>query len=98
MNKRGDHRFKIKYHPLVVQHDIPTLDTLWRERIQRAIQEKLATQPEIFGRPLRKSLKGYRKLRVGDYRIVFKIDGFIIFILLIKHRSVVYEKMVTRHI
>jgi len=50
------------------------------------------TGPQQYGKPLRKTLKGYWKLRVGDYRIVFKIMGNAIYILGIIHRKKVYEK------
>lgn len=83
--------FEIHYHELVLRDDIPKLPHLWRERVKHAIELKLTTQPEAYGKPLRKSLKGYRKLRVGDYRIIFRIDGSIIKILVIAHRSRVYK-------
>ena len=44
------------------------------DRIQKEISRKLTTKPEIYGKPLRKSLKGYRRLRIGNYRILFKIE------------------------
>ena len=37
--------------------------------------------PEKYSEPLRRTLKGYRKLRVGDYRIVLKIERVDILIL-----------------
>ena len=43
--------------------------------IKRAIEERLATKPEVYGKPLLRTLKGYWKLRVGEYRVVFKISG-----------------------
>jgi mRNA interferase RelE/StbE len=49
--------------------------------------------PEECGEPLRKTLKGYWKLRVGDYRVVFKVEGEEITILGIRHRRDVYEAM-----
>lgn len=85
--------FTIKYHYLVVTHDIPKLGTDIRKRISASIEQKLAVHPEIFGIPLRRSLKGYRKLRVGDYRVVFKIERSTVSILLIEHRSVAYKEM-----
>jgi mRNA-degrading endonuclease RelE of RelBE toxin-antitoxin system len=36
------------------------------------------------------SLKGYRKLKVGDYRIVLRIEGEVVKVFVIQHRSVVY--------
>ena len=52
------------------------------------------TEPEKYGEPLRRTLKGYRKLRVGYYRIVYEIENQYIFILGIAHRKIVYERMV----
>lgn len=67
--------FKIRYHKEVVHKDIPKLSKGWGVIIQKVIKEKLTTQPEVFGTPLRHSLKGYRKLKVGDYRVVFRIEN-----------------------
>ena len=93
-DKRG--MFQILYHEEVVRLDMPRLPSLWRDKIRQAIETKLAVHPEIFGKPLRRSLKGYRKLRVGDYRVVFRIETKSVKILAILHRSVVYEKMNNR--
>ncbi|KKR86509.1 MAG: Toxin-antitoxin system, toxin component, RelE family [Candidatus Uhrbacteria bacterium GW2011_GWC2_41_11] len=84
-------KYSIKYHPLVVKEDIPKLDDVNRIRIKQAIEEKLMTAPELFGIPLRRSLKGHRKLRVGDYRIIFRIQSREVLIFIIEHRSVVYS-------
>ncbi len=43
------------------------------QRIQRAIESRLTTEPERYGEPLQRTLKGYWKLRVVDYRVVFKV-------------------------
>ena len=83
--------FIIDYHELVKKKDIPKLSKDIRLRVKRDIEEKLVENPDFFGKPLRRSLKGYRKLRVGDYRIVFRIDGKVVKILAILHRSVVYK-------
>lgn len=84
-------KFSVEYHERVVREDIPRITPEWRAKIKRAIEDKLATQPEKFGKPLRKSLRGYRKLRVGDYRVIFNITGNRIRIFVIQHRSVVYR-------
>lgn len=85
--------FTIKYHYLVVTRDIPKLGADVRKRIKASIEQKLAAHPETFGVPLRRSLSGYRKLRVGDYRVVFKIEQSTVYILLIEHRSVAYKEI-----
>lgn len=83
--------FDIIYHADVVKHDIPKLSGAIKGRIKKAVEEKLLTYPDLFGKPLRRSLKGYRKLRVGDYRIIFRIEKQKVMIFVIQHRSVVYK-------
>ena len=82
---------KFKYHPDVKRSDLPKIDVKNRGMIKRAIEDRLATQPETYGKPLRKTLKGYWKLRVGDYRIVFKVSSNSILIFGIIHRKEVYK-------
>ena len=88
--------FKIQYHKAVVTEDIPKLSAEWKNTIQGTIERKLTLSPEIFGKPLRQSLKGYRKLRVGDYRIIFHIQKNTVKIFAIQHRSVVYKMLQKR--
>lgn len=89
-------RFSITYNQIVVDEDIPRLASPWREKIHLVIESRLATEPELYGKPLRRSLKGYRKLRVGDYRVVFRIEDMSVKILAILHRSVVYKVVENR--
>ncbi|HEY9586224.1 MAG TPA: type II toxin-antitoxin system RelE/ParE family toxin [Candidatus Paceibacterota bacterium] len=86
--KRGN---KIVYHPLVVKKDISRLDRPTKKRIQKAIETKLSFQPEIYGEPLRGTLKSYWKLRVGDWRIVYTVVRTEVRILIIAHRSEIYK-------
>jgi mRNA interferase RelE/StbE len=88
--------YRILYQARVVSDDISTLSVTDAKRIKRAIENKLTRQPETFGRPLRRSLKGYRKLRVGDFRIVFKITSGTVLILAILHRSIIYKEITKR--
>ena len=41
-------------------------------------------------KPLRYELKGYYRARIGRYRIIFKIDKDIVFIVGIEHRKKAY--------
>lgn len=84
--------FDIIYNDYVLDIDIPKLSTSDKKRIKESIENKLTTEPEIFGKPLRRSLGGYRKLRVGDHRVIFQIQNQKVKILCIGHRSVVYKK------
>jgi len=88
--------FKLRYHPDVKTIDIPLLDAKLRGRIKSAVESRLATAPHLYGEPLRKTLRGYWKLRVGDYRVVFKIVEEEIWILGIIHRKKVYEEIKKR--
>jgi len=87
-----DKMFNIIYHHLVVSHDIPKLSREWEENISCAVEKKLTTFPDLYSKPLRRALKGYRKLRVGDYRIIFKIEKKTVKIIMIQHRSKVYNE------
>ena len=84
--------FEIKYHHLVVREDIPKLSKTWTNKIRAAIEKRLTTDPDLYGKPLRRSLKGFYKLRVGDYRVIFRIEKNKVKILAIKHRSVAYDE------
>ena len=89
-------RFCIAYHSLVAKEDLPRVGQFWQGEIRRAIETKLTTLPDLYGKPLRRSIVGYRKLRVGDYRIIFRIEGNTVKIVVIGHRSVVYTMVQKR--
>ena len=88
--------FELRYHPDVRSVDISLLDAKLKRRIQNAIETRLTTEPYQYGVPLRKNLHGYWKLRVGDYRVVFKIVGNEVWILGIIHRKKVYDAIEKR--
>ena len=99
---RGDRKganevaYTLRYHPGVAEDDLPDIPKNLRQRIARSIEERLTTSPEHYGVPLKGSLKGYWKLRVGDYRVVFRIVGSEVRILTVLHRQAVYEAVRTR--
>lgn len=81
---------EIFYHPSILSKDLPRVSGNVKARIRRAIEEKLSRAPQEFGEPLRRSLKGYWKLRVGDYRVIYKIEARSVTILRVGHRREVY--------
>jgi len=89
--------FTVIYHPDVKERDIPELNGDVRDRIRKAIESRLMVAPHDYGEPLRKTLKGYWKMRVGDYWVVFRVNGEDILILGICHRKEVYRMMEKRH-
>lgn len=86
--------YQIRYLDEVVRKDIPALPLSVRTLIKRAIEERLAIDPIGFGKPLRYSLKGHRRIRVSDYRVVYRIEPEVktVIIVAIKHRKNVYEE------
>ena len=83
--------FNIIYHPDIPQ-DIARIPRNIQRIIAHAILERLGSDPVQFGEPLRRGLRGYRKLRVWDYRIIYEINKKDVEILLIGNRKDVYEK------
>lgn len=88
--------FELIYHPEVKSEDLPLIDAKTKTRIKKAIEARLAAAPHQYGEPLRKTLQGYWKLRVGDYRVVFKIVEQEVRIFGIMHRKKVYQAIEKR--
>ena len=84
-------KWRLTYHPLVVKKDIPNLDNSVFERVKFSIEDKLLVDPFIFGSPLRGVLKLSWKLRVGDWRVIYDVNGLGVFIWAIGHRRDVYK-------
>lgn len=93
MKTPGNRKYTIEYLETVVEEDIPKLSTTARKMIKKAIEDRLMIDPVGFGKPLRYSLKGHRRLRVSDFRIVYRISpqDWKVIVSAIKHRKEVYE-------
>ena len=89
-------RYTVIYHEDISKKDLPTLGKSVQMRVRKAIEEKLTMSPEVFGAPLEQSLRGYRKLRVGDYRVIFEIKQEVIIVVMIGHRSSIYGQVKKR--
>lgn len=72
------------------------LDKQIRQRIYKFVEERLMTQddPRLIGKALQGSLSEYWSYRVGDYRLLAKIQDEKLLILFadIAHRKHVYKK------
>ena len=77
----------------MIRTHIPNLSSTARILIKRAIEERLTANPVGFGKPLQYSLKGHRRLRVSDYRVIYRIEAQTntVIVIAIKHRKDVYE-------
>ena len=65
--------YQVEIDTLVFEEDFKHISKENQRRILKEINYKLTSAPERFGKPLRKSLKGFYKLPIGPYRAVYKI-------------------------
>lgn len=66
--------WKVIYHR-ETELDLEILGYAEARRILHAIDERIAKgEPEKIGKPLSGNLAGYRRLRVGNTRIVYRIN------------------------
>jgi mRNA interferase RelE/StbE len=83
--------YQLRYHRLVIEQDLPALDPPTRKRIESVIQNRLRIDPGKHSQPLRRSLSGLRKLRVGNWRVLLVVEKAEIWILWIGHRKDIYQ-------
>ena len=74
--------WKVIYHP-GVEEDLESVGPAAARRIVRAIDTKLVQAPLEFGAPLSGNLAEFRKLRVGDYRVVYRVQGNMVMIFVL---------------
>ena len=82
--------YKIDYKKSVAK-DLKRIDKADAKRILDKIDEDLTDNPQRFP-ALTGAFAGMRKLRVGDYRVVFVIIDQQVLILRIQDRKDVYRK------
>lgn len=66
--------YQIIYHKLVIKEDFKRISKGDQKRIFKDIYKKLTSDPSIFGKPLTGGLKGYFRLRIGQYRVIYRIE------------------------
>jgi mRNA interferase RelE/StbE len=71
-NTQPGRTFELRYTPDAAA-DIKSLDGSVRKQLRKALEKKLAIDPEGYGLPLRGSLAGYWKHQFGNHRIVYRI-------------------------
>lgn len=74
--------WEIIYHQ-DVEDDFKRVGRPAAKRLLKAIDTKLTKNPLQFGSPLIGDLSVFRKLRVGDYRVVYQVhnDKVLVFVL-----------------
>jgi mRNA interferase RelE/StbE len=71
--------------------DFDALPLTIKTRMLRLL-ERLDAWPSVSGaKPLSGKLAGRLRLRTGDYRLVFRVDGRAVVVERIQHRRDVYE-------
>jgi mRNA interferase RelE/StbE len=75
--------------------DAKKLGPAARSEIVRYLRERIATNedPRRFGKSLSRELVGLWRYRVGDYRIICKIedDRLVVLVVAVGHRKEVYD-------
>jgi mRNA interferase RelE/StbE len=87
--------YLINYHK-AVKGDLKIMEALIKARIKSAIETRLVVDPIKSGETLRGNFKRFRKLRIGDYRIIYKVMQGTVLILGIGHRKYIYELVKNR--
>ena len=92
--------WQIKIHHLVVDEDFKKINKHDQSIILKTIYKKLSISPEKYGSPLRSGLKGYWKLKISHYRVVYRIEKNTIKVLVLKvgmrYDEEVYKEMLLR--
>ena len=76
--------WQIKIHQLVLADDLKNIPVFEQKRILTTIQKKLGLDPKNYGKPLSGEFSGYWRLRVEDYRVIYRIVEEKILVLVIK--------------
>lgn len=67
-----------------------------QEMILSYLRERIAgsSDPRVFGKPLRMNLAGLWRYRIGDYRLICRLEDNRLIVLVLKagHRRDVYEE------
>ena len=75
--------YKIKYNRNIIKN-ISKIPINIKRSIKKAIEERLAVDPVLFGKPLKGEWKGCYRLRVGDYRIIYEVNDLEVIVIIIK--------------
>ena len=79
-----------------VEKDLRKLGHTAQKKIIKFLKEKIASHqdPRTYGKALSGNLGGLWRYRIGDYRVIARIEDNIFTMLVIKigHRKEVYDK------
>jgi mRNA interferase RelE/StbE len=82
--------YRISYKKSV-RKDLASLPKAEARRVLDKIEKELTSRPNNCP-PLKGLFAGLRKLRVGDYRVIFVVQEEEVLVLRIEHRRDVYDR------
>lgn len=86
--------WRIEFHPEAAK-ELRRLDRKTAARILDVLEKRIAVldDPRTLGAPLRGAHQGYWRWRIGDYRLIARIEDRRITILVVRigHRREVYR-------
>ena len=92
--------WQIKIHRLVIDEDFKKISKHDRALILKTIYKKVSIAPEKYGSPLRSNLKGYWKLKISHYRVIYRMEKNILKVLVLKvgmrRDEEAYKEMLSR--
>jgi len=76
--------WNVVIHKLVLSEDFKRVDPPSRRLILKSIYKKLGKDPESYGSPLSGEYRGYWKLKVAHYRVIYRIIKNRVMVIVIK--------------
>ena len=77
------------------RRELRKLDFKVQRDVLRYLRERIAgsANPRQLGKPLHKNLAGLWRYRVGDYRLICRLeeDKFVVLVIKVGHRKEIYE-------
>jgi mRNA interferase RelE/StbE len=75
--------WEVAYHPDVTG-DLDSIGVAEARRILKVVEDRIINgSPDQSGKPLRGNLAGCRRIRTGSYRIIYKVDGNSVEVLIL---------------
>ncbi|MBI4824659.1 MAG: type II toxin-antitoxin system RelE/ParE family toxin [Nitrospirae bacterium] len=87
--------FAVLFHPDLYE-DLKPLNQNIQETILSAMENRLGAEPMKYGKRLSRGLRGFWKLRVGQYRVIYRVEGTEVWVLKVGHRKDVYAAVKKR--
>jgi mRNA interferase RelE/StbE len=90
----------VEIDELVFFEDFKKIDGAGQKRVIKAVREKLTKKPKAYGKPVSGQYKGFWKLKVGPYRVVYEIieSRVKVYVIKVSYRrdSEVYKELAER--